>query len=384
MRDRLLTADDIKAYCRSIGLDLVGITNAEPFNKFKSNVERSIRNGWIDTFTKEHEQAFQHYELWTDPKSSLPSARSIIVIGVSYLKSKPPKGDENVGPKGTLGRPYWYDFHPHLEDRRRLVVEYLQRDGALVAEKSLVPIKAAAMRAGVGVYGKNTIIQNEEFGSWVLFSAIVTDLDLALDEEWEPRCGACQRCIRLCPSKAIAEPYVLNQSRCLNHVLASPEPIPLALRESVGMRINGCDVCQEVCPRNEVVTPTDRSFGNSWGTWSPTPDLLQILDMDEVDFKDHFSRLDWYVPRLEFLRRNAVVALGNSGDVSVVGKLESLLNDKEPQVRGHASWALARLRSGRSIELLKNQMEAEHDHYVRKEMEDALQSLMTENEVPIH
>ncbi len=239
-----------------------------------------------------------------------------------------------------------------------------------------MPVKAAAHRSGVGVYGKNTNIQNEDFGSWLLFRTVVTDLKLRPDEESEPRCGACQRCLRLCPTKAIKEPYVLDSGRCLSTILSSPGPVPLEHRVAVGMRILGCDLCQEVCPRNESVAPLIDLENRFVVGLGDRLDLRWIAKAGLEELRGSLARSGHPSLDPDLLRRNAMIAMGNSGDVSFIDTLEGSLNDRQPLVRGHAAWALAVLGSKDSLPILSAMVGTETDAQVRDEMEWALSRLM--------
>jgi epoxyqueuosine reductase len=370
----MLTSDDIKKYCRSIDIDLVGVTDAQPFSRWRREMDLALKNGWVSVPPSLLPNDDDSMEAWSDPRRSLPSARSIIVIGIRYLSPVPGvKGGEDGG--GKVAREHWYDFYPNLDGKKELLIEYLKGNGVVAIDVKL-PVKAAAHRSGVGVYGKNTNIQNEDFGSWLLFRTVVTDLELSLDEGSEPRCGACQRCLRLCPTKAIKEPYVLDSSRCLSTILSSPGPVPYEQREAVGMRILGCDLCQEVCPRNESVPPLSGMEDRFVVGMGDDVDLRWVANASSGELRGLLARSGNPSLDPDLLRRNAMIAMGNSGDISFIETLEGSLSDQRPLVRGHAAWALAILGSEDSIPILSAMVGAETDPQVRDEMEWALSRMM--------
>ena len=375
----MLTSEDIKKFCRSIDIDLVGVTDVQPFLRWRKEMGLGLKNGWVRVPPAMLPNDEGSLEAWADPRCSFPSARSIIVIGIRYLAPVPGEKDGPLG-GGGVAREHWYDFYPYLDGKRDRLIEFLRENGAEAIDVKL-PVKAAAHRSGVGVYGKNTNIQNEDFGSWLLFRTVVTDLELRPDEESDPRCGACQRCLRLCPTKAIKEPYVLDSGRCLSTILSSPSPVPEEHREAVGMRILGCDLCQEVCPRNEPVPPLIDLEGRFKVGMGSGLDLRWVAGASPAELKALLARSGNPSLDPDLLRRNAMIAMGNSGDLSYIKLLEGCLTDRHPLVRGHAAWALATLGSKESGPVLSAMIRNETDAQVRGEMEWALSRLAEDRTV---
>lgn len=335
----VLTSDDVKATARKIGFDLVGITTADPFPKHAKAVkDRTARGSMPDELVR-HFEAIGNADAISDPRTAMPEARSIIVLGMRYLLAEKHTGGTPADPTGRISKEYWRRNYPELRRMRAEMIADLREKGAKVSDSVIAPTKAAAHRSGIGRYGKNSIIQNEDHGSWVVYTTITTDLVLPPDEEEGQRCGACQKCMRLCPAKAIAEPFVIDAGRCLTYVLASPDPIPLDLREAVGDRVNSCEMCQEVCPRNENVSPVNTRLEEPFGRWTKSPKLLELVDISQEEFDAHFADLEWFAEDVRLLRRNAIVALGNVGDVTVIQRLETIIGGNDAMLAEHAAWA---------------------------------------------
>ena len=158
-------------------------------------------------------------------------------------------------------------------------------------------------------------------------------------------CGACTRCLPACPTGALVEPGVLDARRCLAWLLEAPGSFPVEFREALGGRVYGCDDCQEVCPPNRredrrTPPPAAQPSDEAW------VELVELLETPDEELLARFQR--WYVPRRQarYLRRNALVALGNVGDGSdpaVARVLVRALADPDPLVREHAEWAAGRL-----------------------------------------
>jgi epoxyqueuosine reductase len=196
--------------------------------------------------------------------------------------------------------------------------------------------REAAARSGVGFYGKNTMLITRRHGSWVVLGTLVTDVELDATPPLDTDCGACRLCIDACPTGALDDPGTLDATKCLSYWTQAPAPIPEAYREGLGAQVYGCDICQDVCPWNRGV---EKRRGDLEPTRAGHVDLVAWLEADGRSLVDEYERL--YVPKNDpqWLRRNALVALGNTGGPEHEELLERHAGDE------HARWALARIRS---------------------------------------
>ncbi len=319
----------------------------------------------------------------TDPQRALPGARSLVVGARSYRRSA--SGAPFAGaPVGSIARYSWQDHYRPLHEALSAVASHLQAAGwrtrVLVDDNAMVD-REAARRAGLGWYGKNTLLLIPGRGSWFVLGSVVTDapLDGPADLVGD-QCGACTRCLAACPTGALIAPGILDARRCLAWLLEAPGWFPTAYRASLGGRIYGCDACQEACPPNRAAErhhPSPSADPDD----QPQVDLVEMLDCSDSELLERFGR--WYIPRRQarYLRRNALVALGNVGDgndARVVAALEKALFHPDPVVRGHAVWASAELGRG---DLLAPLWGAETDPEVRAELE-ATRGLPQDAELP--
>lgn len=367
--------DEVKMYGANIGLDIVGVTSSEPFPEYIENVRERIEGGLIPSESQEEENIFKRVDFFAEPENSLPNAKSIMLLGMCYFIDDLVDGTQAGEPCGRIGRHLWRDFYGELWKKKDKLVSFLEGKGIRCSKEAHLPYKLVAKRAGVGNYGKNCLIHNQSFGSWIVLTSIVTDAPFDLDNPSSLECGSCEACVRACPTHAIVGDYTLNVGRCINHLLASTKPIPLELRPLIGNWINSCDRCQEVCPYNRNVAPIKKRFPNPRKKWTTSPALMPLLDISEDEFQKTFADLDWYKPDLKFLKRNITVALGNIGDPVSIPKLGKMLNDPEGMLRAHAAWAIERIGGIKSRELLQEALQREKDAEVKNEIEDALQSL---------
>jgi epoxyqueuosine reductase len=353
--------DELRRAGLDAGLDAVEVATAEPFVAVRSTlVERKaagLHGGMAFTY--------RNPERSTDPARSVEDARSLVVGARSYLVDEPaaPGGGE---PVGRIARYAWEDHYASLRAGLTAVQAVLATAGwraRVVADDNALVDRAAAHRAGIGWWGKNANLLLPGLGSWYVLGSVITDAPLlASATPIADRCGACTRCLDGCPTGAITAPGVVDARRCLSWLLQADGSFPAEHRVALGDRIYGCDECQEVCPPNRraPIAPA----GGAERPWAP---LLTLLDPDDAVVLTWAER--WYIPRREvrFVRRNALIVLGNvadAADPAVIEAVRSHLEHPDPLLRAHAVWAARRL--GR--EDLVAALAADTDPLVRAEL----------------
>ena len=358
-----MTSERVKDLAYKAGFDLAGIASVEPFDREGQALAERIDAGLFDGlpwFTRDRATVA------SDPRSLLPEARSIIALGLSY--------DTGRGPSGEIARYAWgQDYHDVIRTRlkdlqRHLRVETGDFESRTFVDTGRIVDRAAAVRAGLGWYGKNTNVLNTRLGSWFFLAELVTSLELEPDEPTRQNCGQCHACIDVCPTGAIVAPYVVDNNRCISFLTIELRgPIPHELRPKMGAWIFGCDLCQDVCPVNLQAKPVyhaEFAFQGSLGTVDELAGLLRISDND---FRARFRHTPIMRTKRRGLLRNVCVALGNSGSPSAIPPLtEAMRHDPEPLVRGHAAWALGQLRARQALAAA---LQTETDPYVKEEIE---------------
>jgi epoxyqueuosine reductase len=317
-----------------LGLDVVGAARVAPYAETERHIrERRERGLFADMrFTMARPEESCH------PETLIEGARAIVSAALCYYADAPePRAGE-----GRLPRYTWQDAYAELREKldalgRRLGGEYR----VLVDENQHVDREAAA-RAGVGFYGKNTLLITRRFGSWVILGTLVTTAELEPTPPLELDCGSCRLCIDACPTDALAEAGTLDATRCLSYWTQTANEIPEPYRDELGASVYGCDICQDVCPWNRGVEkrrageplPADAEANVS---------LVEWLEADPDELARRYERL--FVPRKDgrFLKRNALVALGNNGRPEQRELAERYLTDDDPMLREYAEWAGARL-----------------------------------------
>ena len=356
------------------GFDLVGITSAEKFVRDEQVSIARVKSGLMDGLSWYTEDRVKKAN---DPGMLLEDARSIISLAVSY-NTRENKNKNKI--TGKIARYAWgEDYHDVIKQRLRCFVEELKLlAGEDVKTRIFVddgPMndRAAAERAGVGWFGKNTNILTQNFGSWVFLSQVITDIELAPDLPLNKTCGSCVICIEQCPTGAIVAPYVIDNTKCISFLtIELRDSIPRDLRHLMGDWIFGCDICQDVCPVNrKAVISLDPKF-TKLHEFSAM-DLIPLLDLSQLEFNKIFKDSAIKRAKLSGFQRNVCVALGNIGDPVAVPALRKVIQTDYPDlVRSHAAWALGRIGGKRAMEILNSHANSEKSPEVLEEIQEAI------------
>ncbi|HEX3738306.1 MAG TPA: tRNA epoxyqueuosine(34) reductase QueG [Terriglobales bacterium] len=298
-----------------------------------------------------------------------PWAKSVIVCGINYNTAHPYSTQCNDPDRGWISRYAWSqeDYHDAVLRRLKQVEARLHEvwegpDGNAAGEhvwggntcpptlttRSYVdtgPIveRVFAKYAGIGWVGKNTCIINQKKGSWLFLGVILTSLELDPDLPAPDRCGTCTRCIEACPTDAILGPYQLDSNRCISYLTIEKRgSIAEDLREGVGRHVFGCDICQDVCPWNRKAPATAASEFQSRPELV-NPALAWLAEITTEDFRETFRGSPVRRTKRSGLRRNAVIAMGNSQNKDFLPLLDKLTVDDDLSISEAAEWAQSRL-----------------------------------------
>ncbi len=329
-----MRASELTALAEEIGLDVVGAARVAPYEETERHIrDRRDRGLFADMrFTMAIPETSCH------PETLFEGARTVVSAALSYYVPGPEPGPG----EGRLPRYTWSDAYAELREKldalgRRLGGSYR----VLVDENHHVDREGAA-RSGVGFYGKNTLLITRRHGSWVVLGTLVTDVEIERSPPLATDCGSCTRCIDACPTGALDEPGVLDSTRCLSYWTQAPHPVPEEYRVQLGTQVYGCDICQDVCPWNRGVEKRRAGEALAEGA-EPVVSLVEWLEAPDDELRERYDRL--YFPRNDprYLRRNALVAAGNSGDPALADAVRVYAEDPDPMLREHAEWALERL-----------------------------------------
>jgi len=375
--DTVSLTKSIKDKALEIGFDLVGISPVDSFP------ENQFYKEWLARgFAGEMKYMERDPEKRENIKNILPDARSVISCGMNYNTDYPYSIDQTDKNRGWISRYAWGDDYHDVMNERLLLLEGHVREIApkdiksrLYVDTGPVLERVYGKYSGIGWYGKNTCLINQDIGSWIFLGEIITDFELDYDSPVPDRCGTCTMCLDVCPTNALRNPYVLDSNLCISYLtIEFRGKIPFDLREKMDNNIYGCDICQDVCPWNRKAKVSE---SESFQPRNPlyNPDLVYLSQLSIEEFRRVFKNSPVKRAKRKGFLRNVMVAMGNSGSEAFIPYIEEALKDDEPLIRAHAVWALWKLEGNESYDTLSKHLNVETDNSVREEIESILEKI---------
>ena len=342
-----ITADEVKAHAAAAGFDLCGIAPADALP------ELAFLREWIARgFHGDMQYMARDPERRSDVRAVLPSARSVIMLATVYNTDRPYSTDRQHPSDAAVARYAWGDdYHVIIEERMARLTDAIEAVTGPFERRAYVdtgPVqeRVFAKHAGLGWIGKNTCLINQDLGSWLFLSAIISDLLLETDAPGLDRCGRCTLCIDSCPTGALVAPYQLDSRRCLSYVtIENKGAIPADHRDAVANHAYGCDICQDVCPWNSKAAI---SLDAPWQPRSGLdgPRLVDLWTASDDELRVVLKGSPMKRAGVRRLRRNLATAIGNSQDPAAADALVSADTEtsRDPLVQEHVRWAVEKLR----------------------------------------
>ncbi len=316
-----------------------------------------------------------------DPAVLVPGARSAVVVAMEYYNADAQPADPSRGIVARYARNQ--DYHELMKERLIALQDWINAEllpvqGRAYVDTGAVLERELAQRAGLGWFGRNTLLIQPRRGSYWFLGVILLDVVLAYDAPFaKDHCGTCSACVSACPTGALlgrdeSGAPRMDARRCISYLTIELRgPIPRDLRPLIGNRVYGCDICQECCPWNSFAEPTrEEAFLPREGLDGPS--LIEWMMMTQEEFSARFKGSPIKRAKRRGLLRNVAVALGNWGAPEAVPAVAVALNDEEPLVRGHAAWALGRIGTEAARQALAGRAEVEEDAWVREEIAAAV------------
>lgn len=349
-----------------------GVTDATGFSGVAATLQERRSSG----LAGELGFTYKDPEVAADVGRSFSWAQRLVVVSWPYVPAAGNPGPAQVG-TGRVARFASSDHYLGLRNALdRIAAELRQRGyrAEILADDDRLVDRAAAVRAGIGWWGKSTMVLDPRYGPWLLLGTVVTDADLPTTAPMVRDCGTCDACIPACPTGAIVAPGVLDASRCIAHWTQTGGIIPVEFRKAMADRVYGCDDCLDACP------PGSKRVAEA-ATGRGRLNLIELLATDDTGLRERYEH--FYLPRRNprFLRRNALVALGNSvvvgagkpaGRDQVIAILAGYLGLPDELYRIHAGWALGRIGGPEATSLLDYQLQRERVQVVADELAAAL------------
>ncbi|MEO1693821.1 MAG: tRNA epoxyqueuosine(34) reductase QueG [Pseudomonadota bacterium] len=366
-------ADRIRTRAAELGADAVGIASlaavgpelkraGDRLSLFLAEGRHGDMDWLADTATRR-----------AHPNALWPDARTAIVIGQSYAPERDPLDGLAARDRALIsayaqGR----DYHDVLKGRLKVlggeIAAWTHAPLKVFVDTAPLMEKPLAALAGIGWQGKHTNLVSRAEGSWLFLGVILTASELPPDAPHGDHCGACRRCLDVCPTDAFPAPYQLDARRCLAYwSIEAPGPIPHAFRAAMGNRVFGCDDCLAVCPWNKFAVQTREARYRARDTLT-LPRLSELLGLDDAAFRKRFAGTPVKRTGRNRFLRNVAIAAGNSADPTLIDDVRRAATDASPLVRGAAVWALRQLLTAAEFDAARDvALPSERDADVRAE-----------------
>ncbi|GAB0118105.1 tRNA epoxyqueuosine(34) reductase QueG [Acidisoma sp. 7E03] len=340
---------EIRAKAEVLGFDAVGFARAELPPEAGARLRSLVEAGHHGEMAWMAERLEQR----ADPRGLWAEVRSVISLGISYAPpsdalatlARPERGNLSVYARNR-------DYHDVIKGKLKHLAQFIGSRAAadrpqvkVFVDTAPVMEKPLAAQAGLGWQGKHSNLVSRRHGSWLFLGEIFTTLDLTPDAPHADRCGSCTRCMVACPTAAITAPYRLQPTRCISYLTIEHKgAIPEEFREAMGNRIYGCDDCLAVCPWNRFAEAA-REAKLAARADLEAPALRDLARLDDAAFRALFAGSPVKrIGRNRFLR-NVAIAIGNSGDPSLLPEVERLSAEPDAVLAEAAAWAAARLQA---------------------------------------
>ena len=362
-----------------LGFNLVGITAAQPSPTLNAYLRwiGSGMHGTMRWMARPDRQARRR-----DLTEILPGVRTLVVVGLDYSQAHDLKSLLEDPARGRIAAYAWgLDYHELMTSRLETLAAWLQRASGqrngqrVYVDTGALLERSHAQQAGLGFFGKNTMLIHPRRGSHFFLGELLTTLEFdELDRPQEgASCGSCTRCLNACPTDAFPRPFVLDARRCISYLTIEHKGwIDRELRPLTGNWIFGCDICQDVCPFQRFAAPTHEPALQQRDLARIAPPLTELLEMDEDTFLRRWQGTGLQRTGHERLLRNACLAAANGLVTAAIPALTRLLDAASPLLRGHSAWALAQLDAAAARPLLGARLNQERDDEVRRELTLAL------------
>jgi epoxyqueuosine reductase len=342
-----VSKETIRAKARDFGFDTAGFAApdlpAETGHDLDSYLELG-HHGDMDWLAGKAARRRTPTALW-------PDVKSVIVLGTSYAPAQDPLDEMTVFAAENQAMISVYarnrDYHDVIKKRLKALARWLQaesgEDVKVFVDTAPVMEKPLAQRAGLGWQGKHTNLVSQAYGSWLFLGEVYTTLEIEPDAAETDHCGSCSACLDICPTDAFPAPHRIDARRCISYLTIEHKGhIPEEFRKAIGNRIYGCDDCLAVCPWNKFAQMAEEPAFLPRAALTG-PKLAELAELDDAAFRQLFTKSAIKRTGRDRFIRNVMIAIGNSGDPSMITVAEARLDDASPLVREAAGWAVGEL-----------------------------------------
>lgn len=347
--------EKIREIANSLGIKIIGFTNILDYSYLNELLNKRIRSGYNSEFEE------QVINKRLDVRSVFQKCRSIIAVGIPYGEGykKIIAHDKGLLSISSFGEDYHRKLGTLLSQLAEEIKKHILYEYKICVDTSPLLDREICKNAGLGSYGKNSLLINKEIGSFINLGYLLTDLDLDCDNTIKNTdiCGDCNLCIRSCPNGAIVKEGEINSKKCVSYLTQTKTYIPFEYRKNMRNQIYGCDVCQLVCPKNIINSQKKPLHDFS----SLLIDLEELMLMNNKEFESKYSHLAGSWRGKNIWKRNALISIGNLKLENMYDLAENELNNPSDMIKMYAAWCLLNLNKIDSKKILLNRMRYETD-----------------------
>lgn len=340
---------------KSIGINMIGFTNVLDYSYLYDLLNNRKSNGYSCEFEE------QDIAKRLDVRNIFPKCKFIIVIGVPYAEGykKPSTNNKGLISVVSYGEDYHKNLNILLNNLATEIKKHVDFQYKICVDTSPLIDREICKNAGIGNYGKNSMLINEKYGSFINIGYLLTSLEIECTDGQNDNdiCKDCELCIKSCPNKAIFKEGGINATRCVSYLTQTKNYIPLEYRKSMKNQIYGCDVCQVVCPKNKINSEKTSTIDVS----KLLIDLDELLNISNKEFLNKYGNLSGSWRGRNVWKRNALIAIGNLKLLNLFGAVEKELNNSSTMIKMYAAWCLMNLNKENAVKILHNQLKFEND-----------------------
>ncbi|WP_326908779.1 tRNA epoxyqueuosine(34) reductase QueG [Sedimentibacter sp. MB31-C6] len=338
---------------KELDIELIGITTTLDYGYLKDFLYKRSNRGY------DNELEEQNIEKRLDVRNVFPNCKSIIAIGIPYAKGYK-KGnpiDKGLISVVSFGEDYHIKINRILNDLAQKIKEYIEFNYKICVDTSPLLDREICRNAGIGNYGKNSLLINKELGSFIHLGYLLTDLNLEDDKiiNEQDVCENCNLCIKSCPNNAILSTGGINSSKCVSYLTQTKKYIPIEYRKNMKNQIYGCDVCQIVCPKNKKILQLESV--NNYDDL--TVDLIELMNMSNNEFIKKYGRLSGSWRGKNVWKRNAIISIANLKLHSLFDKVKDELKSPSEMIRIYSAWSLLVLNKQKAKDILNENLKNE-------------------------
>ena len=338
----------------SLGIEIIGFTSVLDYSYLKDLL--TVRND------KDYNNEFEEQDINKrfDVRYVFPKCKSIIAIGIPYAEGykMPFTKDKGLLSVVSFGEDYHKKLNKILYNLAEEIKKHKSFEYTICVDTSPLIDKEISQKAGLGIHGKNTLLINQDYGSFINLGYLLTDLEIENSESIKfDVCCECDICIKSCPNGAILKEGGLNSKKCVSYLTQTKHYIPIEYRKSMRNQIYGCDVCQIVCPQNKLNSEkrTNYDYGEL------LIDLNELMNVSNNDFIKAYGHLSGSWRGKNIWKRNGLIAIGNLSINSMYDIVKEELDNPSEQIKIYAAWALLSLKNHKVKDLLNNKLKYEDD-----------------------